>query len=352
MRTRRATLVAAALGVVVATACGGGSGTASEPAPVREAPAPRTSTPAAPAPPTRGPLRAHHPAWAAVSVATVWRSPAAPRAVDAPALARPAQIQQWLQAMTLDERRALNGRADTQVLLGDRVDVVRLRPGWARVTVPGQPTPLDAGGYPGWVPRRQLTAVPPAQTPRVATVTVGTAWLRADAPSARPLWRVGFGTDLPVVGRAPGSVRVVLPTGAVRRVARTAVVLHQPDEPAFAPSRASVVARARSFVGLAYLWAGTSGFGLDCSGLTWLTYRAHGIRLPRDASAQATFGRAVTRLRPGDLMFFGDPVHHVAMYAGHGRMVHAPGTGQSVQVVPVSTPPYAHEYAGACRVLH
>jgi hypothetical protein len=82
--------------------------------------------------------------------------------------------------MTLTQRRALNGHADTQALLGDQVQVVRLRPKWAMVVVPSQPSQLDPRGYPGWVPRRQLTARPPVSSPQLATVVVRTAWLRTD----------------------------------------------------------------------------------------------------------------------------------------------------------------------------
>jgi len=61
----------------------------------------------------------------------------------------------------------------------------------------------------------------------------------------------------------------------------------------------------------------------------------------------------VTALRRGDLMFYATDgrVHHVSMYVGRGRMVHAPGTGQSVEVVATSTPAYRSEYAGARRYL-
>ncbi|MEZ5191580.1 MAG: NlpC/P60 family protein [Nocardioides sp.] len=52
------------------------------------------------------------------------------------------------------------------------------------------------------------------------------------------------------------------------------------------------------------LWAGRSGFGFDCSGLTSLVYRVHGLTLPRDAAPQAQAGRAVTSLRRGDLLFY------------------------------------------------
>ena len=290
-------------------------------------------------------------AWVSVSVATLWRSPESPRAVDAPALANPARIQEWLSDMTLAERRALNGDADTQALLGDQVRVVRLRPKWAKVVVPSQPSQLDARGYPGWVPRRQLTARAPASSEQQATVVARTTWLRTDRPDPARVFRISFGTQLPVVGKDDRWVRVMTPDGVVRRVLRSAAVLHRPGEPARPASTSSLMSTATSFVGLPYLWAGLSGFGLDCSGLTWLAYRVHGITIPRDALPQSQHGTPVTHPGPGDLMFYATAgqVHHVSMYLGDGRMVHAPRTGSRVQVVATSQPAYRSEYAGARR---
>src|SRR5665811_1043159 len=107
------------------------------------------------------PLAVGREAWVAVSVATLWRTPGSARAIDRPALRNPAGIRQWLSRMTLTDRRGLNGRADTQALLGDRVIVVARSGSWVKVVVPDQPTPLDARGYPGWVPTGQLTALRP-----------------------------------------------------------------------------------------------------------------------------------------------------------------------------------------------
>ncbi|HEU4811893.1 MAG TPA: C40 family peptidase [Nocardioides sp.] len=303
--------------------------------------------------PLRPSLQVGEKAWVAVSVTTLWRTPDSPHAVDAPALARPAGITRWLAEMTTEQRRSLGGRADTQALLGDQVLVVRLQDGWARVVVPSQPSQLDPRGYPGWVPQRQLTATPPVREPQTATVVRRTAMLRTDEAEPRPVFPISFGTRLPVVDATSRFVRVRTPLGGVRRIAADAVVVHDPGEPAVAPSRASLVRTARSFVGLPYLWSGLSGFGLDCSGLTWLDYRVHGIRIPRDALPQSAHGAAASPLRPGDLMFYATAgkVHHVSMYAGNGLMVHAPGTGQKVQVIETSTPAYQREYAGARRYL-
>ncbi len=130
----------------------------------------------------------------AVAVATLWHSPSSPRAVDAPALLKPVRIRAWLAGMTLEQRRALSGRADSQLVLGDRVRVLSISESWAHVVVPGQPTRLDSRGYPGWVPVRQLAAGwLPAAAPSVF-VTAATTWLRR--ATGERSWEISAGTRL------------------------------------------------------------------------------------------------------------------------------------------------------------
>ena len=342
--------------VALLAACGGsGTSPQSAIAPVASvqsssvpSSSPRASSPRASSP---GPtLSAGHRAWVAVSVATLWRTSTSARPVDRPALQRPARIREWLAAMTLDQRRALGGRADTQALLGERVRVLRLRGDWARVVVPDQPSPRDKRGYPGWLPARQLTAQPPTRSAKLVTVTNRTAWLRNDRTDAKVL-EISFGTRLPYLGTVGRSVLVRTPLGVVRRIRAAAVSVHDPGAPALPPSRAHLVTTAQLFTGLPYLWSGVSGFGLDCSGLTWVDYRAHGIRIPRDAAPQSASGQPVRKrgLRRGDLLFYATSglVHHVTMYAGNGKVVQSPHTGGVVETVPV----YWNEYAGARRYL-
>lgn len=258
--------------------------------------------------------------------------------------------------MTLADRRGLQGRADTQALLGDRVLVTAVRGTWAKVVVPDQPTPLDPRGYPGWVPLRQLTAAAAPSATTVATVVARTTWLRADTATAARVVEVSYGTRLPVLGRLDGWLRVGLPGGIVRRVDLSAVVRTAVASPALRATGVSIVQSAKSFTGLPYLWAGRSGFGFDCSGLTSLVYRVHGVVIPRDADAQFARGSRVPSgaTAPGDLLFYATAsgyVRHVSLYAGSGQMVQAPATGQSVQTIPVTTRPYAAEFAGARRYL-
>jgi cell wall-associated NlpC family hydrolase len=107
----------------------------------------------------------------------------------------------------------------------------------------------------------------------------------------------------------------------------------------------SVVTDARKYLGIPYLWGGTDpSKGLDCSGLVQLVYHDLGYSLPRGAADQARQGQPVARLadaRPGDLLAFGSPVHHIAIYIGNGKVIEAPHTGANVRVSDVYETPTA-----------
>ncbi|HWG15988.1 MAG TPA: C40 family peptidase, partial [Streptosporangiaceae bacterium] len=122
------------------------------------------------------------------------------------------------------------------------------------------------------------------------------------------------------------------------------------------PARGTDIVRsATGFAGLDYLWGGTTGFGLDCSGLAWLVLRRHGILAPRDAHDQAEAGQPVRldALTAGDLVFFAEQpagrIHHVGLALGDGRMVYSPRTGRPVEVTALAAEPYATELVSARR---
>jgi cell wall-associated NlpC family hydrolase len=291
-----------------------------------------------------------------VSVATLWVAPDDTRAVDAPSLAVPADPRRWVGSMSVAQKRWLVGRLETQALLGDEVTVLKTSGAWSKVAVAGQPTPRDARGYPGWLPTAQLTAWKPDPTEKVATVIRPTAWLHATADLAKRVTEVSYGTRLYVRSAGDGWVEVATPSAGGLFVARASVVLRARGSQTPAPTGAQVVAEARRFLGLQYLWAGTAGFGFDCSGYTYSVFRVLDVTIPRDAGPQSTFGRAVgsrAKLRAGDLVFFrgaSGSVHHVGICVGGGRMIHSPGTGRPVVEVSLSSQPYAAEFAGGRRL--
>jgi hypothetical protein len=109
--------------------------------------------------------------------------------------------------------------------------------------------------------------------------------------------------------------------------------------------RARVVDEARKYLGVPYVWGGTDpAKGLDCSGLVQLVYGNLGVDLPRVSRDQAQAGTSVGSLdeaRPGDLLAFGSPVHHIAIYIGNNQMIEAPRPGLEVRVSDVTETPSA-----------
>ncbi|WP_405102067.1 NlpC/P60 family protein [Micromonospora sp. NBC_01412] len=96
-------------------------------------------------------------------------------------------------------------------------------------------------------------------------------------------------------------------------------------------------------VGDPYVWGATGPNSFDCSGLTQYAYKAAGISLTHFTGAQWNEGRAIPRseARPGDLVFFFSDLHHVGLYLGNDKMVHAPRAGKPVNVSSINTMPVA-----------
>lgn len=83
-----------------------------------------------------------------------------------------------------------------------------------------------------------------------------------------------------------------------------------------------------------YVFGAAGLVNWDCSGLTMRAFQAAGVSLPHSSRAQYGYGKAIARkdLQPGDLVFFGKPISHVAIYVGGDRMLHAPRSGSRVKI--------------------
>ncbi len=122
------------------------------------------------------------------------------------------------------------------------------------------------------------------------------------------------------------------------------------------PKALAAIEEASKYVGTDYKWGGsTPQTGFDCSGLMQWAYAQSGVQIPRVTYTQieAANGIEVDRshLKPGDLVFFaanGD-VHHVGMFLGGDKFLHAPHTGDVVKVSSLDEPYYAQQFAGGRR---
>ncbi|MGB8382795.1 MAG: C40 family peptidase [Dermatophilaceae bacterium] len=334
-----------------------------------------------------------------VSVATSWIKPGTNRPrIDDAAISNPADPQRWVFSMSIDDKFGLNDLLETQSLYGTKVIVdEQVALGgllWDHAWVIGQPTPRDTshyGGYPGWIPDQQLTAQPPAESsgrtarvtgdqsgPEHSTASSVNAWAY-DSPRAAMarngvgrVMKLSFGTTLPVARARQHWVETLSNHGEHWYFNPADVSLTTPPA-----TGARVVATARRFLGLGYLWAGTSGFGYDCSGFVHELYASLGVTIPRDTDAQAaaagdpkytgpvqtgsatgTWIPTMAELRPGDVVFFATDsgyIHHDGVYVGyvngHPTMINSPHTGAFVEQAAIDTGTWAREFAGGGRYL-
>lgn len=135
----------------------------------------------------------------------------------------------------------------------------------------------------------------------------------------------------------PPPAPVTAPASAPASAARAAAVSEPgPMEMDGTTKADKLIATAKKYLGIPYKWGGTNpNVGLDCSGLVQLVYKQHGIDLPRVAKDQQKVGQkidGIANARPGDLVYFGNPAHHVGIYVGDGQMLHAPRTGDVVKI--------------------
>lgn len=147
------------------------------------------------------------------------------------------------------------------------------------------------------------------------------------------------GNLLKIIGEDSNFFLVNYPDGRTAYVKKDEAKLFNDWYNALNPTGESILKTAYRFMGIPYLWGGTSPKGMDCSGFTKTVYFLNGIILARDASQQVNTGELVDtkdgwkNLQPGDLLFFGrkasgdkkERITHVAIYIGDGDFIHASG---------------------------
>ncbi len=118
----------------------------------------------------------------------------------------------------------------------------------------------------------------------------------------------------------------------------------------------AIIATAKQYIGVPYLWGGTTPKGFDCSGYVQYVYRQHGISLNRTTVTQYQHGTYVSKsdLQPGDLVFFQNTykagISHIGIYIGNSQFIHA-SSSKGITISNLNSSYYTSHYYGARRVL-
>lgn len=115
----------------------------------------------------------------------------------------------------------------------------------------------------------------------------------------------------------------------------------------------AIVNKAYQYLGVPYVWGGTTPSGFDCSGFIQYVYRSQGVNLPRVSRGQASSGSyvSISNAQPGDILYFGQSsVTHVGIYIGNNKMIHAPSPGKSVMITDISWHVRNYRIKGARRI--
>ncbi|WP_172793999.1 NlpC/P60 family protein [Sporosarcina sp. HYO08] len=294
-----------------------------------------------------------------VQVTSLWKEPNKARKVDQPSLSKPVDMAKWTKSMTTAQKQWLVGKVDTQALYGQEVSILKTSGNWVQIAVKDQYVPHQKAGYPGWVPKSHITEqYPNYKNCPIAVVDVPIASLYHDANTSRKFMDISYTTILPIIKEEGNWLHVQTPANGVKYLRKQDVKTFQNYASIPKPTQKDIVNDAKMFMGLPYLWAGTSGFGFDCSGIIHSVYKNHGILIPRDSFVQAVNGKPVAKnqLQAGDLVFFAysggkGKVYHVGLYIGNGQMLHAPNSLKKVEIISLNTGVYKTNYAGARRYL-
>lgn len=242
-----------------------------------------------------------------------------------------------LSACNIRSKPKHSAELATQSTLGTPLKIYKSQDGWFRVQTPdgylgwldkGGFTQMDKGRYNIWKLKQKV----------IYNKAFGFAYSQADSTSL-PISDLIAGNILALEGEEGNYLKVSYPDDRMAYILKSESLdynnwLNQE------PSVDNILDIAKTHLGRPYLWGGTSGKAMDCSGFTKTVFYMNGLLLPRDASQQVHVGVELRQdttwqnLEKGDLLFFGrkatpelkEKITHVALYMGDGQIIHATGT--------------------------
>ena len=242
----------------------------------------------------------------------------------------------------------------TQATLGTPLRVYKKKEGWYLVQTPD--------GYLGWLDPGGLMLMNEAAyaewmaAPKVIFQPDYGFSYKAPASDQNRVSDLISGNILINQGQEANYTKVAYPDGRTAFIDNNMVLDYPQWLNSRDPSLDNILSSAFDLMGRPYLWGGTSGKGMDCSGFTKTVFYLNGLIFPRDASQQVHTGIEVPTdttlhsLEPGDLLFFGrkataekkERIWHVAIYLGEGKIIHSAGTVK-VESLRRSDPDFAED---------
>jgi cell wall-associated NlpC family hydrolase len=224
----------------------------------------------------------------------------------------------------------------SQALLGTPLKVLKKRGGWYYVQMPDHYlgwmsngfVRIDENRYEVW-----------AKQPKVIVTTEYGFTYQSKERNSQVVSDVVIGSLLNLIEDSGTHYRVEYPDGRKAYLAKEKAEPYDRWIAGAKDTPETVVSTAKRFLGVPYLWGGTSAKGFDCSGYTKTVFFLNGVILPRDASQQVLIGGPIDigselgNLEVGDLLFFGsegtdgkkERVTHVGIYIGDKKFIHASG---------------------------
>ncbi len=232
----------------------------------------------------------------------------------------------------------------TQAMLGTPLRVWKEENNWYLVQTPDQYLAwLDPGGF---VPMTEEEFQDWQSAKKVVYLSdFGFALSEPEADAAR-VSDLLAGNILLDLGQEQGYAKIGYPDGRIGYVPADAVMPYKEWLDSRNPTAEQIITTAKTMMGRPYLWGGTSGKAMDCSGFTKTAFYLNGLLLPRDASQQVhtgtdiPFDNTLTNLQAGDLLFFGrkataeqkEKITHVGIYIGDGRMIHSGASNGGIRI--------------------